>query len=111
MEHQITRRADHVIVHIAGKMTYKDHAAFTTVGGLFADGVTDMELDFTSASFIDSAAIGALLILQDEARRKGASLKMVGVAGQIRRVFIATDIAKALNWQDAVPQADPPTAS
>jgi anti-anti-sigma factor len=78
---------------------------------LFADGVTDMELDFTSASFIDSAAIGALLILQDEARRKGASLKMVGVAGQIRRVFIATDIAKALNWQDAVPQADPPTAS
>ncbi len=99
MDTEISRRDSEAVIRIRDRTTYKDHETFTALGRLFGDGVRQMEIDVAAVSFIDSAAIGMLLILNDEARRVGGSFRVTGVSGQVRRVFVATDLSKAVAWE------------
>ncbi len=103
MDYEVTRQGNDVVIKLNGKMTYRDHEGFRKLRELFGDGVRDMVLALASVSFIDSAGLGMLLILQDEAKRLGVSLTVRGATGQVRRVFVASEMSKVLNWQD-IPQ-------
>lgn len=54
---------------------------------LFALGVTDYVTKSAGVSFMDSAALGMLLLLRDWAVRKGAAVTLAHPQGQVKKLF------------------------
>ena len=54
---------------------------------LFAERVREIHVDFAETTFVDSAIIRALLILQRETDAKGKSLVLLNCNNYMRKVF------------------------
>ena len=54
---------------------------------LSTEQVSDIHIDFTQATFLDSSAIRALIMLQKEAGSKGKSLVLLNCNDNMREVF------------------------
>ena len=46
-----------------------------------------IKVDFSQVDFIDSAALGMLLLLRDMSQQKGKTIELSGASGQIRKMF------------------------
>jgi stage II sporulation protein AA (anti-sigma F factor antagonist) len=100
MEFESSAQGDTVQVRLSGRMTYKDHESFKQLRGLLDGEVRELEVDVDPVSFMDSAGIGMLLVLRDEAGRKGAAFRLKGGTGQVRRLLAAVDIGKVMEWRN-----------
>jgi anti-sigma B factor antagonist len=68
------------------------------VGALVDCGVpTTIVIDLLNASFIDASGIGALVQLRNRTDAAGRALCVVGVRGQIARVFALVGVADFLS--------------
>jgi anti-anti-sigma factor len=71
-----------------GRFTFNDHAKFREVFGLLSDGkISSLSIDFTNLEFIDSAGLGILLLLRDEAAKKKLSLTFKNPVNQVHKMF------------------------
>lgn len=71
-----------------GKFTFSDNAAFRDVlQRIGANDVKQVIFNMERLSFVDSAALGMLLLARDEADKHKKQLLLHGVNGQVRRVF------------------------
>ncbi len=78
-------------VSMSGEFTFIDHAAFKAIATrLFEKQDTPVVIDLARLEFIDSAGLGMLLIVRDEAEKAGRSLVLRGPSGQVKRMFDVT---------------------
>lgn len=78
-------------ISISGEFTFTDHAAFKTIADrVFAGEGWPIVVDLAKLEFIDSAGLGMLLIVRDEASKAGRSLILRGPRGQVKRMFDVT---------------------
>jgi anti-anti-sigma factor len=78
-------------VSISGEFTFIDHTAFKTIAArLFERQGKPIVIDLAKLEFIDSAGLGMLLIVKDEADKAGRSLVLRGPSGQVKRMFDVT---------------------
>ena len=54
---------------------------------LSANSITEIVVDFTNATFLDSAGIRALLVLQKEADEKGKTVFLLNCNNNMRDIF------------------------
>ncbi|HEY0330891.1 MAG TPA: STAS domain-containing protein [Rhodopseudomonas sp.] len=78
-------------VSLNGELTFTDHVAFREVASRLLKA-TDQSLtiDLSKLDFIDSAGLGMLLIVRDEANKANRSLTLRGPKGQVERMFSVT---------------------
>lgn len=75
-------------VSMRGKFTFGDHNSFKHILELLTDpNLKQLELDFSEISFVDSAALGVILIAKDEAEKKGKQLVIFNPVGQVKKMF------------------------
>jgi anti-anti-sigma factor len=79
---------DGVIYSLVGKFTFSDHANFRKV----IDSVKDsnyksVTLDIENLDFVDSAALGLLLVIREETEKAGLSLSIKNPTGQVKKMF------------------------
>ena len=75
-------------VKIMGKCTFPDHVEFRKILDILnIDALKRIEIDINGATFIDSAALGILLLMRDEAKKKSIDLAILRPQGQVKRMF------------------------
>lgn len=74
---------------LSGGIDYGTQEEFKSVNrqALSADGVREIQVDFTQATFLDSSGIRALLVLHKEAGAAGRSLILINCNDRMREIF------------------------
>jgi HptB-dependent secretion and biofilm anti anti-sigma factor len=75
-------------IAVTGKFTFSDHSTFKTVIEAAKDGaITGLTLDLSGLDFIDSAALGMLLISREEANKRGFKITIHKPQGHVLKMF------------------------
>lgn len=75
-------------VKLSGRFTFADHNDFREIFQYVADGtVSKIEIDLTQVDFVDSAALGMLLLTRDEAKKASKALTIRNPQGQVKKMF------------------------
>ncbi len=79
---------DGIIISLRGSFTFKDHHSFRAVlDALGASRGSTRLLDLSKVEFLDSAALGMLMIAEDETSRTHGKLILRNPSNQIARLF------------------------
>lgn len=72
-----------------GRFDFNSHAMFSeaTDSVLKDAGIRDLELDFDQVRYIDSSAMGMLLLLKERARSASKSVTLFNCKGAVAQVF------------------------
>ncbi|MGB1540067.1 MAG: STAS domain-containing protein [Rickettsiales bacterium] len=88
MDYSFNKQADHFQLSLTGSFTFNDNNKFREIVGLMQDGTPQsLTLDLSQLEFIDSAALGMLLLLNDEAQKLGTNLCLTSAEGQIKKML------------------------
>lgn len=75
-------------IAIKGRFTFSDHKEFKNIFNLLSENnVQSIRLNFTNVEFIDSAALGILLLARDEAQKYSKNLVIQSPTGQVKQMF------------------------
>ena len=78
---------------LSGRLTYNDHNEMRKVVQFFIENKTKrVVIDMAKLTFIDSAAIGILLIMAEELRNFNGIITIENPIGQVARVLTAAKI-------------------
>ncbi len=84
---------DVMIVHCQGRIVYRDEAAaLSRVVGEVLGQTSNVVLDLSGVSSMDSAGIGELALLQTWAQERNATLKCAGANSLVRRLLDLTNL-------------------
>ncbi len=75
-------------VQMSGKFTFSDHQVFRPVlERMSAREIRSINFHMNEVEFIDSAALGMLLLANDEAGKHNKGINIVGAQGQVLKMF------------------------
>ena len=78
---------------LSGRLTYNDHNEMKNVILFFKENKTKrVIIDMAKITFIDSAAVGILLIMAEEVRNFNGIITIENPIGQVARVLTAAKI-------------------
>ena len=88
MEYLKTIDGDVCNITMQGKFTFADHGNFKDViGAAKEEGVRQVSIDLSQVDFVDSAALGMLLLVRDEVKKGEKSLVLKSPQGQVKKMF------------------------
>ena len=74
------------MIKISGRFDFSCHSAFREAIQEAPEGV-DMVVDLDEASYLDSAALGMLLLLREQAAKRSVNVSLVNCRGQAKEVL------------------------
>lgn len=75
-------------VKLSGRFTFADHNDFKEIFEFFDDtSLNKIEIDLTNVEFVDSAALGLLLLVRDEAKKASKAITIRNPQGQVKKMF------------------------
>jgi stage II sporulation protein AA (anti-sigma F factor antagonist) len=88
-------------VLISGSFTFRDHDTFFEVVSMIKTGYEKrVVLNISECEFLDSAALGMLVIAHDEAVAKKVNLVIKGVQGKVKDVLYAARFDTLYEFED-----------
>jgi len=83
-------------VKLEGRFTFEHHADFkaATRQAMEAQGVHDLELDFSGVSYMDSSALGMLLLLREKAEAKGITVSLLKPTSSVLAILKVVQFGK-----------------
>lgn len=96
METQFNSDNPRAVISIDGRFDFSRHREFRGICDqtLGAAGVREVEVDFARVSYIDSSALGMLLLLRDNARLANKTVRLVNCRGSVRQILDIANFAK-----------------
>lgn len=86
MNFQVRRSSETIEVLLSGRLEFTDHDSLPDIVELLnGEGTRRFVLDMEGLDFIDSAGIGMLLILQEEAEQRNIKLVVRRLHGDVKR--------------------------
>ena len=95
-----------ILAALNGRFTFQDHAAFRGLLNAIASAKPNsaqagtVALDIKALEFIDSAAIGMLLMANDASKKAGLRFVVRSPQGQVRRTLETASLATIFPIQD-----------
>ncbi len=89
MEISLSRDSGQARITLAGRFDFNAHRQFRRVcdEALEDPQVKELELDLRQVEYLDSSALGMLLLLKDKAQGRGKSVVLSGVQGTVKQVL------------------------
>jgi anti-sigma B factor antagonist len=88
-----TQRRGKAVVTLEGTVDVSVvHALTQTLARVARHAERELVVDLADAKLIDSAALGALVLVQKQVRRQGGELVLAGAKGEIRRLLGVTGL-------------------
>lgn len=88
MEYNIKDQGAEIEVSLKGRFTFSDHSSFRKVQDeIFKAGRTRCVFEMSQLEFIDSAALGMMLLTRDISSKKGVEIILKGAKDQVQRVM------------------------
>lgn len=87
MKATFTPQGQKAMIALEGSFTYESHREFkaATTNALTLEGLTEIEIDFSGVDYLDSAALGMLLLLNE--RAGGRKITLVNCQGTVKAVL------------------------
>lgn len=88
MDYQCETAGQEHLIHIGGRMTHADHRGFRSIlASITAAGCPRIVFDLARAEFMDSSALGMLLIVRDAASQQQHTVVLKGAHGQVKQLI------------------------
>ena len=88
MEVALTKNGTQGVARIAGNFTFPDYVKFKDVLDLTKDeNINSILIDVSGLEFVDSAALGMLMILRGDAQKTMKTVSISGMKGQVEKVL------------------------
>lgn len=77
------------VLKLEGRFTFEDHQEFKLRGSemLSASGLTALRLDFSALSYLDSNALGMLLLLREKAKARNLEIVLVNPSPAVKDIL------------------------
>jgi anti-sigma B factor antagonist len=99
----LSGRSGQRILKITGPLVLSNFFEFQRV--LREDTSPALILDFTNVPYIDSAAIGALMMAYVHRSKDDRSMLLVGVCSRVRTALQVTKVERFFQFADQIPEA------
>ncbi len=102
MEIQTSLREGRTVVALAGSFDFNAHKDFRRAcdSMLTEPSVRVLEVNLARVHYLDSSALGMLLILRDKAEEKGKQIILSGPTGTVRQVLEIANFGKLFVLRD-----------
>ncbi len=83
-------------IKLAGRFDFNTHRDFRSAcDPLVADaGIREIVIDFDEVDYLDSSALGMLLMLRDKIGGVGKDVRLTGVRGNVKQVLDIANFSK-----------------
>lgn len=88
MEYSISKQTNSFLLQLSGNFTFNDNTKFRDLLNVIQESnVQNVTIGLEKLEFIDSAALGMLLLLNDAAKKKNIKITLSGAQGQIKKML------------------------
>jgi anti-anti-sigma factor len=88
LRYEITSDRGKVVLILRDRVVHEDRGAFDrVVREVLANQPGEVEVDFHDLSYMDSAGLGFLLTLREQARKAGSSVVLSKPTGTVREIL------------------------
>lgn len=88
MRYEITTTDSEVTLSLSERFTAVDATTFRRlIDSLPAEGIASVVIEMSGLEYIDSAAMGLLVLVRDNAINRQIAMKIRGPHGQVRKAF------------------------
>ena len=96
MDANVTISEGMATLRLSGRFDFKAHREFReAVEKLLHDSPSrNVHVDLADVSYLDSSALGMLLMLRDKAKAASREVELVGVKGNVRQVLDIANFSK-----------------
>lgn len=96
MDAKVTVNDAQAVLVLGGRFDFKAHREFRdAVDALLGQaGGKPLQVDLGEVSYLDSSALGMLLMLRDKAKAANKDVALVGVKGSVRQVLDIANFSK-----------------
>lgn len=96
MDTQVTIKDSQAVLRLSGRFDFKAHREFReAVDGLLSQaGSRAVQVDLAEVTYLDSSALGMLLMLRDKAKATSKDVALIGVKGSVRQVLDIANFSK-----------------
>jgi len=88
MDVNISSTAERVVLRLRGRFDFSAHRGFSDgLEQALAALPRDIQVDLSDVDYIDSSALGTLLVAQDRAKAAGKSISLGNAKGTVQQVL------------------------
>ncbi|PAS96252.1 MAG: anti-anti-sigma factor [Candidatus Dactylopiibacterium carminicum] len=96
MDAQVSINDSQAVLRLGGRFDFKAHREFRdAVESLLGQaGSRNLQVDLAEVTYLDSSALGMLLMLRDKAKATNKDVALVGVKGSVKQVLDIANFSK-----------------
>lgn len=95
MEAKVTNTDSSTVIHLSGRFDFNSHREFReAVENALKETKPILEVDLAGVDYLDSSALGMLLMLRDKARSNGRSVALANCRGAVKQVIEIANFSK-----------------
>lgn len=96
MDVSIRAEADKCVIRLGGRFDFNAHREFRDAvdKALVQAGTQQLQIDLGEVSYLDSSALGMLLMVRDKARGLGKTVSLVNTRGSVLQVLEIANFGK-----------------
>jgi anti-anti-sigma factor len=90
------------VLNLNGRFDFHSHRDFRSAYESVMEGaeVRDIEINFRQVDYLDSSALGMLLLLREKAEAAGKNVALVGLQGMVKQVLEIANFGKLFTVRD-----------
>lgn len=95
MEANVSTRDGKVVVALQGRFDFNAHREFReAVEQAIRDATREIHVDLAGVDYLDSSALGMLLMLRDKAKGAGKEVSLANARGSVKQVIDIANFGK-----------------
>lgn len=96
MQANVTKEGSRAVIKLSGRFDFNTHRDFRAAyEGLVSDqALKDVLVDFAAVDYLDSSALGMLLMLRDKMSSTGKLVTLANVRGNVKQVLDIANFGK-----------------
>lgn len=88
LQAHLSRKDGSTVIELQGRFDFNAQSEFReAVDAALGEPAAEIRVDFSGVDYIDSSALGMLLVLRDKARGAAKSVVLAGTRGIVRQVI------------------------
>jgi len=95
MQAQLTNRDGNTVIVLLGRFDFNAHREFReVVERAVQENAGNIHVDLNAVDYLDSSALGMLLMLRDKAKSAGKDVALAGARGAVKQVIDIANFGK-----------------
>jgi|SRR5688572_14485537 HptB-dependent secretion and biofilm anti anti-sigma factor len=101
MQAELKTERENAVIHLTGRFDFSSHTAFKQCyeAALTEPRVRKISVDLQSVEYLDSAALGMLLLLKERATAQAMSVALVNCKGLVRELLDVANFGVVFEMQ------------